>query len=65
MTITTADLLNAYGYQTLEDWALDQNYVYDKHTDTWHDETRTPINLEEAVNKFALHDCYQYLDAQY
>ena len=65
MSMDTMELVKECGYDSLEDWALDQNYVYNKHTDTWYDETRTPISLEEAFAKAVIEDMNRYVDAQY
>lgn len=36
-------------YASVEEWALDSDYRYDKNTDTWFDEENYPVDIEEKL----------------
>ena len=37
------------GYVSVEDWAFDSNYRYEKSTDTWFDEGNNEVNIYEQA----------------
>jgi hypothetical protein len=49
MTADINDYLEHYDYNSIEQWALDSGYRYEKHTDTWFDEEGDPVSIEEKL----------------
>lgn len=56
--------LQGYGFDSTEEWALDQGYVYDDDTDTWHDDERNSVDLETRLQDSMTDDANRYLDSQ-
>lgn len=54
--------LDELGYPTIEHWALDQNYRYDKYQDRWYDTTGTPVDLEQALSDNVTDYYHRHLD---
>ena len=46
--------LAKHGFATDFDWALNQDYHYDKHNDMWQDQVGRYIDLDELLLKVAL-----------
>lgn len=46
--------LAKHGHVTEFDWALDQDYHYDKHNDVWYDQEGQYIDLDEMILKVAM-----------
>lgn len=44
-----ADYLQANGYASVEEWALDSDYTYDDDHDVWYDDERTCIDIESKL----------------
>jgi hypothetical protein len=40
-----------YQLRSVEDWAVDREYRYDKHTDTWYNDDQQPVDIHAEFDK--------------
>lgn len=51
------------GFDAIGEWALDQDYRFDKSTDTWLDDEGQPVDLDEKLEKHLEDEANRYLDS--
>lgn len=61
----TSEYLKSHGFDSPEEWALDQGLTYDKHHDRWYDDERKPVDLDKRLHDTMMDDAYRYLDSLY
>ena len=59
----TWSYLQGYGFDSAEEWALDQGLTYDKHQDCWYDDERKPVDLDKRLHDTMMDEAYAYLDS--